>query len=316
MNRTTMAASLTRSASKQTYYTIRFLVDRDLVPDAYRAYAYFRWVDDTLDQDGIGRLERLSFVNRQAALMESCYRGEWLHGLTVEESMLADLVRSDRGNASGLQSYIRNMMAVMAFDADRRGRFITQAELADYARCLAISVTEAMHYFIGHKCHSPRSEARYLAATAAHITHMLRDTYEDTAAGYYNIPCELVNIYGIKPGDITSGPYRAWVRQRVELARRYFQAGKDYLAEVENPRCRIAGYAYTARFEWVLNAIEREDYLLRAEYAERKSTGAVLQMARSALLLAVGHQRQAIPTGTWLPDKEPLTVQGSHHRQQ
>ncbi len=44
------AESITRSASKQTYYTIGFLVDRERVADAYRAYAYFRWVDDTLDE--------------------------------------------------------------------------------------------------------------------------------------------------------------------------------------------------------------------------------------------------------------------------
>ena len=44
----TLAPSITKTASKQTYYTIRFLVDRERVADAYRAYAYFRWVDDTL----------------------------------------------------------------------------------------------------------------------------------------------------------------------------------------------------------------------------------------------------------------------------
>jgi hypothetical protein len=37
-----LAASITRNASKQTYYTIRYLVDDGLVDDAYRAYAYFR----------------------------------------------------------------------------------------------------------------------------------------------------------------------------------------------------------------------------------------------------------------------------------
>ena len=44
-----IAPAITKAASKQTYYTIRFLVDHDRVEDAYRAYAYFRWVDDTLD---------------------------------------------------------------------------------------------------------------------------------------------------------------------------------------------------------------------------------------------------------------------------
>jgi hypothetical protein len=35
----TLAASITKAASKQTYYTIRMLVDRESVDDAYRAYA-------------------------------------------------------------------------------------------------------------------------------------------------------------------------------------------------------------------------------------------------------------------------------------
>ncbi len=42
-----LAASITKAASRQTFYTVRLLADRDLLDDAYRAYAYFRWVDDT-----------------------------------------------------------------------------------------------------------------------------------------------------------------------------------------------------------------------------------------------------------------------------
>ncbi len=44
-----LAAKITKAASRQTYYTIRLLVDRNLVDDAYRTYAYFRWVDDALE---------------------------------------------------------------------------------------------------------------------------------------------------------------------------------------------------------------------------------------------------------------------------
>ena len=55
------------------------------------------------------------------------------------------------------------------------------------------------------------------------------------------------------------------------LARECFKAGKDYLAHVQNPRCRLAGFAYTARFEWLLDTIEEEGYSLRPEYNERKS---------------------------------------------
>ena len=47
-----LAVAITKSASKQTYATIRLFADRDRASDAFRAYAYFRWVDDVLDAEG------------------------------------------------------------------------------------------------------------------------------------------------------------------------------------------------------------------------------------------------------------------------
>ena len=46
---------------------------------------------------------------------------------------------------------------------------------------------------------------------------------------------------------------------------------------------RLAGFAYTARFEWMLRAIERDRYCLRSEYPERKGLQAAMWMAWSAL---------------------------------
>ena len=278
-----LAPSITKTASKQTYYTIRFLADRERVADAYRAYAYFRWVDDALDAESGSSQERSAFVNRQKSLLENCYQGEFPRDAILEEQMLIELIRSDTEKNSGLQSYLRNMMSVMAFDARRRGGLISQNELIEYTRLLASAVTEAMHYFIGHGCYSPQNEARYLAVTAAHITHMLRDTFDDIQAGYFNIPREVLNANHITPQDVQSDAYRAWVWSRVQLARKYFKAGREYLNQVENPRCRLAGFAYTARFECVLDAIERDGYLLRATYPERKGLGATLRASGSII---------------------------------
>ena len=292
----TLASSMTKAASKQTYYTIRFLADRERVADAYRAYAYFRWVDDTLDASapsgGSGRYRagsgvegqaRLIFLERQKSLLEKCYRGESIQDATSKEQMLIELVKGDHEKNSGLQSYLRNMMQVMHFDARRRGRLISYSELNEYTRWLASAVTEAMHYFIGHRCYSPHNALRYLAVSGAHITHMLRDTFEDVQAGYYNIPREVLEANHIRPVDIHSKPYRAWVQSRVQLARQYFNAGKEYLAGVENPRCRLAGLAYTSRFEWLLNIIEGENYCLRPAYTERKSLQAGLRIGLSTV---------------------------------
>jgi hypothetical protein len=205
--------------------------------------------------------------------MDSCYRGERPVHLTVEENMLADLILADSQKNSGLQSYIRNMMAVIDFDAHRQGRLISQLELTRYTQNLATSVTEALLYFIGHDQPSPRNETRYLAATGAHIAHMLRDTMEDIQAGFFNIPREFLTAKGIGPKDMESEPYRAWVEERAKLARDYFKSGKDYLAQVENIRCRIAGYAYIARFELFLDAIERMDYRLAPEFPQGNGPG-------------------------------------------
>ena len=288
---TSTASTITKAASKQTYYTIRFLVDRDLVEDAYRSYAYFRWVDDVLDAtSGSGSLpgeaemrERKSFFQRQKSLLESCYRGEVPEDTNVQEEMLVELVRRDREKNSGLGSYLRNMMRLMEFDAGRRGRLISQAELNEYTRWLAVAVTENLHHFIGHGEFAPHDETRYLAVSAAHITHMLRDTYDDMQAGYYNIPREVLEANHIGPQDVHSDAYRLWVKGRVKLAREYFEAGRSYFARVQNLRCRLACFAYIARFDWLLDTLEREDYFLRPEYGERKRLGTGLRMSWVAL---------------------------------
>jgi hypothetical protein len=120
-----LAARITQNASKQTYYTIRLLVDRDLVPDAYRAYAYFRWVDDVLDAPLADCPEKLVFIERQAALQEACYRGSPPLQVSSEEQMLVDLAGNDREADSGLQTYLRRMMDVMRFDTRRCGNQVS-----------------------------------------------------------------------------------------------------------------------------------------------------------------------------------------------
>lgn len=262
--------TITKAASLHSFYTIRLLVDRRRVRDAYLAYAYFRWVDDTLDNGALAESERIAFIERQQRLVATCYRGEPVHHVCAEEQMLVDLVAHDPNPTSGLALYVQNLLRVMVFDAHRRGRVILEMELVEYSYRLAAAVTEALHYFIGHDAASPQDETRYLAVVGAHITHMLRDTYDDVEAGYFNISSEFLNQHGITPYDVTSEPYQAWVKSRVTLARDCFAAGRRYLSQVKCRRCRMAGYAYMARFEHVLDCIEADGYRLRPAYPELK----------------------------------------------
>jgi phytoene/squalene synthetase len=281
------AAFLTRAASRQTDLIIRYLVDPGMLEDAYRTYGYFRWVDDWLDCEKRPRPECIAFITRQQNLMEACYRAEPTGDVSLEESMLVNLIAGDSEPNSGLQAYIRNMMSVMIFDADRRERLISARELEEYTAWLAAAVTEALHYFIGHTCASPQCEARYQAVSGAHITHMLRDAVEDAEAGYYNIPYEILSEHQITPLDFSAPAYRAWVKTRVQQARACFRLGKEYLARVESLRCRFAGCVYMHRFEIVLDRIEQEDYLLKKQLPERKSSLSSLEMTGLALWQAI-----------------------------
>jgi phytoene/squalene synthetase len=270
-NRSKMAVDITRRASKQTYYLFRWFIDRDKKDKAFRAYAYFRWLDDILDGPVGNKEDNLNIVQRQRGLIEDLYNGVTPLDLVPPEEFLVDLVKSDPSRNSGLYLYLDRMMRVMEFDAQRREEEITQNQLDIYVEDLAISVTEILHYLIGGDQPAPMRENRYHAVTAAHITHMLRDSLDDAQNGYFNIPRKYLREHDITAMDVQSQAYRDWVCGRVKLARYYFRSGRRYLSRVPNLRCRIVGFAYTSRFEWVLDVIERENYCLREDYKERKS---------------------------------------------
>jgi phytoene/squalene synthetase len=307
-NTADLARAFTRSGSKQTYYTIRLMVDRDLVDDCYLAYGYFRWADDIVDATASADAERVSFIRRQKELINRLYRNERPDNLTPEEEMVADLIGHDRGENSFLQSYIRNFLAIIEFDAHRRGRLVSQDELTWYSKCLGKATTDGILYFIGNDHLYPAGEERYLGATAAHIVHMLRDMVEDTADGYINIPREYLEAHGISPADLDSPAFRAWVRGRVELAREYLRNGKRYLDDLDVLRCKLAGYWYCARYEGTLDTIERDGYILRTEYNERRRLCAWLKMAWLGLSVTFRHiVRRCLRDSRWDPGRGDLS---------
>ena len=284
-----LARSITWAGSKQTYLTGLLLIDRDLVDDFFRAYAYFRWADDVIDVSTNSDEERSTFIKRQRDLINNLYDNDRPTDLTPEEEILADLISHDRGENSGLQSFIRNMFATIEFDAYRKGRSVGHEELIWYSICLAESVTDGIQYFIGNGYPYPDGDNRYSAAKGAHIAHMLRDSFPDTVDGFINIPAEYLETHDIKPDDVHSAPYRAWVKERVAEARQNLHAGKRYLDGLFVLRCKIAGYWYCARFEAVLDTIERDDYYLRANYSARRRLSTWLKVSWLATMVTFRH---------------------------
>jgi phytoene/squalene synthetase len=284
-----MAKSITFLGSKQTYYTARLMVDRNLVNDFFRAYAYFRWADDIIDVSPVSQEERIAFIKRQSELIDGLYQQKQMKLDSPEEEILAVLIEHDRQKNSGLQSFIRNMFAIVEFDAKRKGRLISQEELKWYSDRLSRSVTDGLQYFIGNEHSYPASTNRYWAAFGAHIAHLLRDTLPDIADGFINIPREYLEVHGITPEDISHPAFRAWVKDRVKEARYYFEEGQKYFNKLNVLRCKIVGYWYTARFICVLDAIEREGYILRESYDERRRLSSWLKIAWLGVSLTLRH---------------------------
>jgi phytoene/squalene synthetase len=281
-----LARRITLGASKQSYLIAGLLASSRRRNDCYRAYAYFRWVDDVVDEVSQTRSDRIGFVRRQRSLVNRLLRDRPLPHLTPEERMLADLMRN---RTVGLDRYIDHFLAIIEFDAERKGQSIDAAALNWYSETLGTAVTDAIEYFIGDGSPYPDSPSRYLAATAAHITHMLRDLVEDVSEGYVNVPREYLEIHRVAPTELDSLPMRMWVMDRVKLARSYFRLGKRYLLELDDLRSKLAGFWYCARFEGVLDAIEREGYVLRANYPERRSLWAWIKMIRIGVSVVLHH---------------------------
>jgi len=106
-------------------------------------------------------------LTRQQGMLEECYQGKRIEACCPEEQKLAELVKNDCEDNSRLQLYLRNLMAVMAFDVQRRRRCVTQMEMKEYTNLLARAFTEYMFYFIGH-CFPPSENAGHYRPGAAH----------------------------------------------------------------------------------------------------------------------------------------------------
>lgn len=288
-NTAALARSITWSNSRQSYLTAQFLVDRDLVDDCMRAYAYFRWADDMIDISAQNSADRIAFIRRQRLLVEDLYQGKHPVKMCKEEEMLADLIVHDRGSDSGLRSFIYNFMAVIEFDAQRGGRLVTRRELSIYTGWLATAVMDGIQYFIGSGHPYPKSVDRTQAVVGAHLVHMLRDTLEDIPAGFVNIPMEDIQKRGINVKDLDSEAFRAWVREQAEKAQACLLAGKGYIDSLDVLRCKLAGVWYCARFEWFLDAIKRDGYHLRRVYPDRQNLAECMKMVRLGFIITLRH---------------------------
>ena len=101
------------------------------------------------------------------------------------------------------------------------------------------------------------------------------------------------------------------MRGQVTQARQCFREGTRYLDDLAVLRSRIVGRWYCARFEAVLDTIERDGYILRAAYNERRKLSAWLNMAWLGVSVTLQHIARRDLRGTRNPQRLELE---SHDR--
>jgi phytoene/squalene synthetase len=279
-----LAQNLTRQSSLQTYWTIKLLVDRPLVNHAFKAYAYFRWLDDQIDQTGKTKVERQEIINHHKKIIHACYSNRPLLHLSLHEQLLSSLIASDPRPNSKLHSFITNFFAIIEFDAKRQGKPVSQTELSWYTDTLAKAVTDGIEHFVNHHYSYPDGPGHYRAAIGAHLTHMLRDLSEDYDQGYFNLPSGLIKPYGSG-----SPALNQWVKTKVKTARNHFYHGKNYIRRLPVLRGKLAASWYCCRFEAILTQIESDHYRLRPTYRRRFNLIQYLNIIILAVTVIIYH---------------------------
>ncbi len=273
-----LAQTITKKSSIQTYYTIKLLFDKPLVNDGYKAYAYFRWIDDQVDVFIKGDQVRHEFIQRQRNIIEATYNQIAISDLTPEEEMIVELIKTEPSRDSRLASYILNLFNIIEFDVYRKGKLITEKELDWYSESLGKSVTDCIAHFIDHDKTYPNTANKYDAATASHVIHMLRDYQEDLADGFMNIPKEYLDENKIQPTDIKNQVLKEWVKMRIEEAKQKFISGREYINQIPSLRSKIAATLYCVRFEWLMTEYEKNNYNLDTKLSHRNNLVSYLRM--------------------------------------
>ena len=274
-----LASAITKAASKQTYYTIRFLVTGhgSMTPTGIRLFPLGgrRPRRRCVLRSGPGR--RRAFAREldswtvRNPCWTHCLRGEAPRDADPHEAMLVELVRHADPSDARLEAYLRHMMLVMDFDVRRRGRLVSQAELDEYTRWLATAVTEAMHYFIGNGAAAPDDEHPLAGclgrAHPAHAPRHLRGR-----------PCRLLQRPAGGARGALDRPCGCPLRRLPRLGRgiacdlhgRTSTPARSTSRGVHSRRHRLAGLAYIARFEWLIETLEQGG--LQAAAAVRRTT--------------------------------------------
>jgi len=262
----------------ENFQVVSFLLPKRLHQDFYNVYAFCRWADDLGDEVG-DTSESLRLLAWWRVELQKMYAGETAHPVYV--ALRATVQR----HALAIETFDD---LIKAFEQDQTvTRYQTFAEVFAYCRYSANPVGRLVLGLCGY-----HDDARYALSdatcTALQLANFWQDVTVDWAKDRVYLPLDLLRKHGASVDAIAQrkfdAPFRAAMKEAVEVARGLFDAGLPLIDQVDR-RLAIDLELFSRGGMKVLEKIERQDYNVLA------ARPAISKIERVAILLGAIRRR-------------------------
>ncbi|HEX7422209.1 MAG TPA: phytoene/squalene synthase family protein [Thermoanaerobaculia bacterium] len=203
----------------------------------YAAYAFCRWADDIVDEEGPRTEERRTRLDEWQYELDNCYAGTPAHPITIA---LADALKHFAIPKSGFLALIAGCKQDLI-----KKRYETFDELLRYCELVAASISDISLSIFGYKTDAAIGHGRELS-TALQLTNVTRDIGDDLTRDRIYVPLEDLRRFGVSEADlfgrVQNENMRRMIEFQIDRAESYFRAAEPLLGEL----------AFDARFPTLL----------------------------------------------------------------
>ena len=259
------SAKITKTESPFSYSLGHLLFLPERKDYLFLAYAYFRWLDDYVDQVNIPSELVKDIVDRQIFLATHWYSGEPLVATTSQEENLHLIIQQDSNQwGNSLRPMIFDFMGAIKWDTERRYRMPVKRDLQSYSLKLGRGYSSGLLFGLGIDPENKKYVGfRDNCGIGAHLVHILRDFIIDINIGYINVDLESWNLLHLKNADLDNTKLLQrrllpWAKTVIVNARYYFSIGLKNLLASRNVKIQLVFGLMCLRYLLTLEKTKRE----------------------------------------------------------
>ena len=213
-----------RFIAKSTSPKATFIMDRTVSKDKREflnlCYAYFRLVDDFIDNPNIPLTERKEFIDRQKQIIKLHQAKESYEPRIIEEYYLFYFIEfALQNNLDILVENIYNMIDTFSWDVDRLfdDGIFSEDQLYNYSRLQSEAVQSILSYFMSDKDPKDFNHENLELSIINTKMLMLRDLEEDLDMGFINISREDIEKYDLNIQNLKEDEnLNVWIKDQVQ----------------------------------------------------------------------------------------------------